>query len=48
MYGILDAFKEIRYDGSVALDLYGYPMPVHELERCAGRLREASEYLGIG
>jgi len=48
MYGILDAFKDIGYDGSMALDLYGYPMPVHELERCASRLREASEYLGIG
>jgi sugar phosphate isomerase/epimerase len=47
LYGILDAFKEIGYNGTICLDLYGYPMPVRELEGCAARMREASEYLGI-
>jgi sugar phosphate isomerase/epimerase len=47
LYGILDAFKEIRYNGTMCLDLYGYPMPVRELEGCAARMREAIEYLGI-
>jgi sugar phosphate isomerase/epimerase len=46
--GILDAFKDISYDGTMTLDLYGYPMPVHELKGCASRTQEAAEYLGIG
>ena len=44
---ILDAFKEIGYNGTMCLDLYGYPMPVRELEGCAARMREAGGYLGI-
>jgi sugar phosphate isomerase/epimerase len=45
--GILDAFKEIGYKGTMTLDLYGYPMPASELAGCATRMREACEYLGI-
>jgi len=48
IYGLLDAFKKIGYRGTMTLDLYGYPMPVRELQSCAGRMREAAEYLGIG
>jgi sugar phosphate isomerase/epimerase len=47
LYGILDAFKEIGYNGTMTLDLYGYPLPVSELKGCATRMREACEYLGI-
>jgi sugar phosphate isomerase/epimerase len=45
--GILDAFKEIGYNGTMTLDLYGYPLPVSELKGCTTRMREACEYLGI-
>jgi sugar phosphate isomerase/epimerase len=46
--GILKAFREIRYDGTITLDLYGYPTPVEALERSVPRLREACDFLGIG
>ena len=45
--GILKAFREIRYDGTMTLDLYGYPTPVEGLSRSMPRLREACDYLGI-
>jgi sugar phosphate isomerase/epimerase len=44
---LLKAFKEIRYDGTIALDLYGYPMPVQVLPASVRRLREACEFLGL-
>lgn len=44
---ILDAFREIRYDGTMTLDLYGYPTPVEALAWSVPRMREALEYLGI-
>jgi sugar phosphate isomerase/epimerase len=44
---LLDAFKEIRYQGTIALDLYGYPTPVQALPAAVHRLREACEFLGL-
>jgi sugar phosphate isomerase/epimerase len=44
---MLAAFREIRYAGTMTLDLYGYPTPVEALPRSAARMREACEYLGI-
>ena len=45
---MLAAFREIRYDGTMTLDLYGYPTPVEALPRSAARMQEACEFLGIG
>ena len=44
---MLAAFREIHYDGTMTLDLYGYPTPVEALPRSAARMREACEFLGI-
>lgn len=44
---MLEAFKDIGYDGTITLDLYGYPMPVDALPGSASRLREAAEFLGV-
>lgn len=43
----LDAFREIGYDGTMTLDLFGYPMPLQALPGGAARLREACEFLGL-
>jgi sugar phosphate isomerase/epimerase len=47
LYGMLEAFKDIGYRGSMTLDLYAYPMPVRELAHCASRMREAMQFVGI-
>jgi sugar phosphate isomerase/epimerase len=47
LQGALDAFREIGYDGTITLDLFGYPMPLHALPGGAARLREACEFLGL-
>jgi sugar phosphate isomerase/epimerase len=44
---LLEAFKEIHYDGTIALDLYGYPMPVQALPAAIHHLRDACEFLGL-
>ena len=44
---ILKALREIDYDGTMAMDLYGYPTPVEALSASATRFREALDYLGI-
>lgn len=44
---ILNAFRDIRYDGTMTLDLYGYPTPVEALQWTAPRVREAYDFLGI-
>ena len=44
---ILKALREIGYDGTMALDLYGYPTPVEALAASAPRFREALDYLEI-
>lgn len=45
--GILETFKSTGYDGTLTLDLYGYPLPVHGTRRSLSSLRHAYEYLGI-
>ncbi len=44
---MLEAFREIHYDGTMTLDLYGYPTPVEALTRILTRMHEACEFLGI-
>ena len=45
--GILRAFKEIDYDGTVTLDLWGYPLPIEGSRLGMQKLKEAIHYLGI-
>lgn len=45
--GLLDAFKQIGYNGSITLDLYGNPMPIAAAKCGVPRLREACEFLGL-
>jgi sugar phosphate isomerase/epimerase len=47
LQGLLDVFKEMRYDGSMTLDLYGYPLPVNALPEAVISLRRASDYLNL-
>jgi len=47
IHAMLEAFREIRYDGTMALDLYGYQTPVEALAWSVPRMREACEQLGI-
>jgi sugar phosphate isomerase/epimerase len=47
LQSILDAFKSLRYDGTIALDLYGYPLPVNALPAAVSRMREACVFLGL-
>ncbi len=44
---LLVALREIRYDGTITLDLYGYPTPEEALAWSVPRMREACDYLGI-
>ena len=44
---LLKAFKSIGYDGTMALDLYGYPLPVQALPDAVSRMRQACEFLGL-
>lgn len=44
---MLSAFREIGYQGTMTLDLYGYPMAVSALPECARSTRTACEFLGI-
>ena len=45
--GMLNAFREIGYNGSMTLDLYGYPTPVEALAWSIPRMREACDFLRI-
>jgi sugar phosphate isomerase/epimerase len=47
LQAILDAFKAIRYDGTLTLDLYGNPMPLQAARRSMALLRQAYEFLGL-
>jgi sugar phosphate isomerase/epimerase len=47
LQGMLQAFKDIRYNGTITLDLYGYPMPVQALRASAEKMAAAAEFLGI-
>jgi len=44
---MLTAFREIGYQGTLALDLYGYPMAVTALPECARSTRETCDFLRI-
>jgi sugar phosphate isomerase/epimerase len=44
---LLEAFKEIHYSGAIALDLYGYPLPVQALPAAVATLREACDFLEL-
>jgi hypothetical protein len=44
---LLKAFKGIGYDGTIALDLYGYPLPVQAFPSAVSRMREACSFLGV-
>ena len=45
--GILSAFKEIHYDGTLTLDLYGNPTPVESTKASIPMLQRAHQALGI-
>jgi len=45
--GILDAFASFGYQGTITLDLYGYPLPEEASRIGIPYLREAAERLGI-
>jgi len=45
--GILGAFKEIGYNGTATLDLYGYPTPLRFLRESCKLLKEACDFLEI-
>lgn len=45
--GILRAFKEIGYNGTATLDLYGYPTPLRFLRESCARLKQACDFLEI-
>lgn len=45
--GILHAFKEIGYDGTITLDLWGYPLPVEGSKIGIKKLSETVTKLGI-
>lgn len=45
--GLLQAFKDIGYDGSITLDLYGNPTPIAAARLGIPMLRHACEFLNI-
>lgn len=45
--GVLKAFKDFGYTGTLTHDLYGYPLPLHGTRESLAALRHAYEYLGI-
>ena len=47
LQAILDAFKAFRYDGTLSLDLYGYPIPVEGTRQSIPQLLHAYEFLGL-
>lgn len=47
LQAILNAFKEVRYDGLLMLDLYLNPTPVYSARKSLPSLREAHDFLGL-
>ena len=43
---LVDAFKEINYNGTLTLDLYGNPTPIRAAQICAPAVKEICETLG--
>ena len=44
---LLRAFRDIGFQGSLALDLYGNPTPIAAVRRSSARVKEACEFLGL-
>ena len=44
---IVQAFKDIGYDGTLTLDLYANPTPVYSARQCLEQVNQACEFLGI-
>jgi sugar phosphate isomerase/epimerase len=47
LQAVLQAFKVIRYDGTLTLDLYGNPTPVHSARQSAAQVDKACQFLGL-
>jgi sugar phosphate isomerase/epimerase len=47
LQAMLEVFREIRYDGTLTLDLYGYPIPVQAFPASVQQMRHACEFLGV-
>jgi len=45
--GIISAFKQISYDGTITLDLWGYPLPIEGSKIAMGKLKDAISTLSI-
>jgi sugar phosphate isomerase/epimerase len=43
---LVDVFKEINYNGTLTLDLYGNPTPIRAAQFCAPAVKEICETLG--
>ncbi len=44
---VLQALRDIGYDGNITLDLYGHPTPVEAAKRSLSAVRAACEFLGL-
>jgi sugar phosphate isomerase/epimerase len=44
---VLKAFKDIGYDGTLTLDLYGNPTPVYSSRQCASEVNRACQFLQV-
>ena len=47
LQAVLVAFKAIRYDGTLSLDLYGCPTPIQGARESLSQLCDAYEFLGL-
>jgi sugar phosphate isomerase/epimerase len=47
LHGLLNAFREIRFQGTLTVDLYGHPTPIQAANQTAAQVRKACEFLGI-
>jgi sugar phosphate isomerase/epimerase len=47
LQGILEGFKAISYNGTLMLDIYGNPIPLHAMRESVPMLRHAYNYLDI-
>jgi len=47
LQAILQTFKDIGYDGTLTLDLYGNPTPVYSAHQSALKVDQACQFLGV-
>jgi sugar phosphate isomerase/epimerase len=47
LQAVLEAFRAIRFDGTLTLDLYGNPLPTYAAQQSIPQVRRACEYLGL-